>query len=120
MHARWQKGRLTDGVKAQRALGKLLERAARVRGFYQVDLKVAADLRAGLTWKRKDELRDEEDPLLGCYVLRTDRSDLGSARLWETQGPRKKGLALMPLQIATFRFLRSSRATVACSGCSAT
>ena len=84
LHARLQKGRLTDGVKAQRALGKLLERAARVRRFYQVDLKDAANLRAGLTWRRKDEVRDEEDPLLGCYVLRTDRSDLGSARLWET------------------------------------
>jgi transposase len=84
LHARLQKGRLTDGVKAQRALGKLLERAARVRRFYQVDLKDAADLRAGLTWRRKDEVRDEEDPLLGCYVLRTDRSDLGPARSWET------------------------------------
>jgi len=84
LHARLQKGRLTDGVKAQRALGKLLERAARVRRFYQVDLKDAADLRAGLTWKRKDEVRDEEDPLLGCYVLRSDRSDLGPGRLWET------------------------------------
>ena len=83
LHARLQKGRLTDVVKAQRALGKLLERAARVQRFYRVDLKDAANLRAGLTWQRKDEVRDQEDPLLGCYVLRTDRSQLGSERLWE-------------------------------------
>jgi DDE family transposase len=83
LHARLQQGRLTDVVKAQRALGKLLERAARVQRFYRVDLKDAADLRAGLTWQRKDEVRDEEDPLLGCYVLRTDRSELSPERLWE-------------------------------------
>jgi transposase len=83
LHVRLQKGRLTDLVKAQRALGKLLERAARVQRFYRVDLKDAADLRAGLTWQRKDEVRDEDDPLLGCYVLRTDRSPLGQERLWE-------------------------------------
>jgi transposase len=91
LHTRLQKGRLTDVVKAQRALGKLLERAARVQRFYQVDLKDAGDLRTGLAWRRKDEVRDEEDPLLGCYVLRTDRSDLGQARLsgsdWNTVDP---------------------------------
>ncbi len=83
LHARLQKGRLTDVIKAQRALGKLLERAARVQRFYRVDLKDAGDLRAGLTWQRKDEVCDQEDPLLGCYVLRTDRSQLGQERLWE-------------------------------------
>ena len=54
-----------------------------MRRFYRVDLKDAADLRAGLTWQRKDEVRDQEDPLLGCYVLRTDRSQLSQERLWE-------------------------------------
>jgi len=83
LHVRLSKGQLTDVVKAQRALGKLLERAARVQRFYRVDLKDPGDLRAGLTWQRKDEVCDEEEDLLGCYVLRTDRSELSPERLWE-------------------------------------
>ena len=76
-------GNLKLLAKAQRALGKLRARAARVQRFYQVELKDPAHLRAGLTWQRKDEVRAEDEPLLGCYVLRTDRSELSAERLWE-------------------------------------
>jgi hypothetical protein len=82
LHARLQKGQLTDGVKAQRALGKLLERATRVQRFYRVELKDSTDLRAGLSWQRQDEVSAEDEQLLGCYVLRTDRSELGPEPLW--------------------------------------
>jgi hypothetical protein len=71
-------------VKAQRALGKLLEPAPRVSRFDQVDLKDSANLRAGLSWQRQDEVRDEDEALLGCYVLRTDRSELNPEWLWNT------------------------------------
>lgn len=83
LHARLQKGRLTDPAKAQRALGKLLGRAARVRRFYEVELKDPADLRAGLTWQRQEEVRSQDEQLLGCYVLRTDRSELSAEQLWQ-------------------------------------
>jgi transposase len=83
LHARLQKGQLTDPAKAQLALGKLLGRAARVRRFYQVGLKDPQDLQAGLTWQRKEELRAQDEQLLGCYVLRTDRSELSVAQLWQ-------------------------------------
>lgn len=83
LHARLQKGRLTDAAKVQLALGKLLARAPRVQRFYQVGLKAPADLRAGLVWQRQEELRAQDEQLLGCYVLRTDRSELGAAELWE-------------------------------------
>ena len=83
LHARLQKGRLTDPAKAQRALGKLMGRAARVQRFYQVELKDPADLRAGLTWQRKEEVRSQDEQLLGCYVLRTDRSELSAEQLWQ-------------------------------------
>jgi hypothetical protein len=83
LHARLQKGQLTDAVKAQRALGKLLARATRVQRFYQVELKDPNQLRAGLAWQRKDEARDQDEQLLGCYVLRTDRSELSAQQLWE-------------------------------------
>jgi len=83
LHARLLKGQLIDGVKAQRALGKLLERAARVQRFYRVELKDTASLRAGLSWQRQDEVSTEDEQLLGCYVLRTDRSKLGPETLWK-------------------------------------
>jgi len=83
LHARLQKGQLTDGAKAQRALGKLMTRATRVQRFYQVDLKDPGNLRAGLAWQRKDEARTQDEQLLGCYVLRTDRSELSAEQLWE-------------------------------------
>jgi len=83
LHARLLKGQLIDGVKAQRALGKLLERAARVQRFYRVELKDTASLRAGLSWQRQDEVSTEDEQLLGCYVLRTDRSQLGPETLWK-------------------------------------
>lgn len=83
LDARLQKGQLTDPAKAQRALGRLMGRAARVQRFYQVDLKDPAHLRAGLTWQRKEEVRTQDEQLLGCYVLRTDRSELSAQQLWE-------------------------------------
>ena len=83
LHARLQKGQLTDGAKAQRALGKLMARATRVQRFYQVELKAPDNLRAGLVWQRKDEVRAQDEQLLGCYVLRTDRSELSAEQLWE-------------------------------------
>lgn len=82
LHARLQKGQLSDVDKVQRALGKLLGRAARVQRFYQVELKDPANLQAGLTWQRKDAVSDEDEQLLGCYVLRTDRSELNAEVLW--------------------------------------
>jgi hypothetical protein len=83
LHARLQKGQLTDPDKAQRAVGKLLGRAPRVQRFYQVALKDPAQLRAGLAWQCKDEARTQDEQLLGCYVLRTDRSELSAEQLWE-------------------------------------
>jgi transposase len=84
LHARLQKGQLTDGDKVQRALGKILARGMRIQRFYQVDLKDPKHLQAGLVWRRKDDLRTQDEQLLGCYVLRTDRSELSAQQLWET------------------------------------
>lgn len=83
LHARLQKGQLTDPDKTQRALGKLMARGMRVQRFYQVELKDPANLQAGLTWQRKDAVSAEDEQLLGCYVLRTDRSELSAEELWE-------------------------------------
>jgi hypothetical protein len=79
LKSRMEKGQLKDEVKAQRALGRVLERFPRVGRFYQVGLKAGA----GLSWQRKDAAYGQDEELLGCYVLRSDRSDLSAARLWE-------------------------------------
>ena len=84
LHARLQKGQLTDGDKVQRALGKILARGMRIQRFYQVELKDPNHLQAGLVWRRKEDLRTQDEQLLGCYVLRTDRSELSAQQLWET------------------------------------
>jgi transposase len=83
LHARLQKGQLKDESKVQRALGRLLERSARVQRFYHVTFKDPKDMRSGLTWQRQDEAYGQDEELLGCYVLRTDRCDLSAQRLWE-------------------------------------
>src|SRR5205085_11372765 len=52
LHTRLQKGQLSDPLKAQLVLGKLLGRAPRVQRFYRVEWKDPAQLAAGLTWQR--------------------------------------------------------------------
>ena len=37
---------------------------------------------AFLRWQRHDERCQAEEELAGCYVLRTDRTDLGPEQLW--------------------------------------
>ena len=83
LHARLQKGRLKDEPKVQRAWGRLLELSPRGQGFYRVAFQDPQDLRCGLTWQRQDEAYGQDEQLLGCYVLRTDRCDLSAQRLWE-------------------------------------
>jgi transposase len=107
LHARLQKGQLTDPAKAERALGKLLGRAPRVQRFYQVGLKDAADLRAGLAWQLKDEIRSQDEQLLGCYVLRTDRSEFSAEQLWQLYvllSRAEDGFAALKGDLARLRF----------------
>lgn len=72
--------RLTDGAKIQRAIGRVQTRHSRVQRFYTVGLSPGPDL--AVQWSRKDQAYEEEDYLLGCYVLRTDRQNLSGPELW--------------------------------------
>ena len=73
-------GRPKDAAAAQRRLGRILGRHPRAARFYQADI-AERNGRLWLEWKRKGEKVDD-DELLGCYVLRTDRPDLGDEELW--------------------------------------
>ena len=84
LDARLQKGQLNDPLKVYRALGRVLSRGARVQRFYLVGLKDPQNPRAGLTWQRKDQVYQQDEALLGCYVLRIDHdAGLSPARTWE-------------------------------------
>jgi len=83
LDARLKKGQLTDPVKVYGALGRVLSKGSRVQRFYQVALRDPANPQVGLTWQRKDAAYAEAEALLGCYVLRTDRSEWSPERLWE-------------------------------------
>ena len=76
------KGRLKDQGAVQRAVGRLLERHPRAARFYQVTADADSSGTPVVRWQRHDERCQAEDEMAGCYVLRTDRSDLGPEQLW--------------------------------------
>jgi len=55
-------------------------RHARVQRFYTVEL--VAEPEPAVQWRRVDEAYEADDQLLGCYVLRTERQNLGGPELW--------------------------------------
>lgn len=76
------KGRLKDQGAVQRAIGRLLERHPRAARFYQVTTSEDSSGAPVVHWQRHDERSQAEEELAGCYVLRTDRTDLGPEQLW--------------------------------------
>jgi transposase len=99
LEERVEKGRLQDREKIDQAVGRILARHPRVARFYHVAVEekpsgcapeVAAakpDTKAKgrscqLAWVRKDDAYAADDELLGCYVLRTDREELGAEEIW--------------------------------------
>jgi len=59
-----------------------------VTRFYTVKVKKqketkGSSLKYQLVWSRDDEKYETDDDLLGCYVLRTDRTDLTAVEIWE-------------------------------------
>lgn len=79
---RLKSGRLQEGDKVQRAIGKILSQHSRVQRYYTARLQDKACPQAGLFWQRKDEGYQADGDLLGCYVLRTDRAGLTAEEIW--------------------------------------
>lgn len=78
---RVEKGRLKAPEKIERAIGRIQSRHHRVSRFYTVEFK--KDKTGGhVAWRRKDEQYSEDQDLLGCYVLRTDKKTLSGKRIW--------------------------------------
>ena len=78
---RVREGKLKEGAKIDRAIGRLQQKHPRVQRFYQVQW-VAQSSGNELKWTRRDEKRQADEDLLGCYVLRTDPGGEGAEQIW--------------------------------------
>lgn len=77
---RIETGKLKDSKKIAQAIGRIRAKNPRVSRYYEI--KQADGSAPEITWQRKDEQINAAEELCGCYVLRTDQSDLGAAELW--------------------------------------
>lgn len=69
--------KLRDPAKIQRGIGRIQVRHSRVNRYYQVRYR-----NDKLEWTRLDEKWGADEKLLGCYVLRTEQTDLSAEELW--------------------------------------
>jgi transposase len=66
----------------ERRVGKLLGANTRAAGLFDVTVTAGADGRAGITWTKRDAWRDWAMLSEGCYLLRSNITDLAPADLW--------------------------------------
>jgi len=78
---RVREGKLKEGAKIDRAIGRLQQKHPRVQRFYQVQW-VAQPSGNELKWTRQDEKHQADEDLLGCYVLRTDQGSQSAEQIW--------------------------------------
>ena len=76
-----REGKLKEGAKIDRAIGRLQQKHPRVQRFYQVQW-VAQPQGNELKWIRQDQKRQADEDLLGCYVLRTDQGSESAEQIW--------------------------------------
>ena len=78
---RVKEGKLKEGKKIDRAIGRLQQKHTRVQRFYQVEW-VEQEQGKELKWTRLDTKSQESEDLLGCYVLRTDQAGGNAGEIW--------------------------------------
>jgi transposase len=81
LQQRVAKGRLKDGIKIQRSIGRLQERYPRVARYYEISYD--ADHK-NLSWKELADKKAIAKKLDGSYILKTDRHDLTADEVWRT------------------------------------
>ncbi len=77
--ARIAKGRLVRQLKIGEAIGRLKERYPRVARYWRIDYDSETKR---LQVETDAEKRAKAEGLDGCYILKTDRSDLGDDEVW--------------------------------------
>jgi transposase len=78
---RVREGKLKEGSKIERAIGRLQAKHPRVQRFYTVAWVVEPQGKA-LKWTRQDQQSQGDEELLGCYVLRTDQPSASAQEIW--------------------------------------
>lgn len=78
---RVREGKLKEGNKIDRAIGRLQQKHPRVQRFYKVEW-VAQPQGKELKWTRQDQQSQADEALLGCYVLRTDQASESAQEIW--------------------------------------
>lgn len=76
-------GRLKEAEKAQRRIGRLMERYPQVGPHYRVELVLDKSGKNALDvlWERLPE-RTAKEIRQGCYVIRTTHTDMEPQRIW--------------------------------------
>ena len=77
-----EKQRQQPLVVAQR-LGRLLGQNSRAAGLFRTEIKTSADGRATLHWEKIEQWRDWAALSEGCYLLRSNVTDLNDEELWK-------------------------------------
>jgi transposase len=72
-------GKLKKPAAINKAIGRLQERYPRVAKYYEIDYDSEART---LTRQRNEEAHAKARELDGCYILKTDRSDLTAEEAW--------------------------------------
>jgi transposase len=82
LRLRINEGKLRDGMKVQRSVGRILSGHTRVARYYDVKTAMNGEQARTISWRRKDEQFSSAEQLYGCYVLRTDRTDMTAQQVW--------------------------------------
>ena len=82
-----ESGRLKDPKVANRRLGRLLERYWRAGGAFEVDIdelkSPQGKARLKVSWRRNERWAEWAALTEGCYLLRTNLTDVDPATLWK-------------------------------------
>jgi transposase len=90
-------GKLVDPERIAQAVGRLKERHSRVARYYRMDYDETAKT---FRYERDEEKRARAEKLDGCYLLKTDRTDLSADDVWRTY-------SLLTRAEAAFRAMKS-------------
>jgi transposase len=87
MQAAAESGRLKDAAVANRRLGRLQQRCARAAGAFDVTLRTESDARGKprlhVAWTENQAWKDWAELSEGCYLLRTNLTEVDPATLWK-------------------------------------
>ena len=87
LQAAAESGRLRDAATAHQRLGRLKQKYSRAAGAYEVQIETLSEpvgkARLRVTWQRNARWNDWATLSEGCYLLRSNLTDLDPATLWK-------------------------------------